>query len=68
MSKLKKGDRVKIRYTGKLKNGSVFDETEENNPLEFMIGEGKILKGLEDAIIGMSPGEKKSITIPAGSA
>ncbi len=63
----KKGDKVKIEYTGTLEDGTVFDSSkrEGGEPIEFTIGEGKVLKPLEDAVIGMEKGEKKKIQIKA---
>lgn len=55
---------VKINYTGKLENGDIFDSSEGKDPLQFKIGEGMIIKGFEEAVIGMSEGEEKDIVIP----
>ena len=68
MARAKRGDRVKIHYTGKLEDGSVFDSSSERGPLEFVIGEGRIIPGLEQAVIGMNPGESKNIKIPEENA
>jgi peptidylprolyl isomerase len=61
---VKKGDTVKIHYTGRIKDGPVFDSSVERDPLEFEIGSGSIIKGLEKAVVGMKPGEKKEISVP----
>jgi len=60
---VKKGDKVKVEYTGKLENGQVFDTSEGKQPLEFEVGAGKIIKGFDKAIVGMKKGEEKEITL-----
>ena len=62
------GDRVRVHYTGTLTDGTVFDTTEERGPLELVIGVGKTLQAFEQALVGMEPGERKSIDIPARQA
>jgi len=61
--KVKKGDNVKLHYTGRLKDGKVFDSSRKREPIQFEAGTGQIIKGIDSAVIGMKPGEKKSITI-----
>lgn len=61
--KVKKGDTVLIHYTGRYKDGKVFDSSLEREPLQFEVGAGKILKGVENAVIGMQPGENKNVTV-----
>jgi peptidylprolyl isomerase len=68
MAKVKNGDLVKVHYTGKLEDGTVFDTSDENKPLEFTIGEGKVIAGFEAAVIGMEPGESKTVQIIAEQA
>ena len=68
MTQAKQGDGVKVHYTGKLKDGTVFDSSEGRAPLEFTIGGGKVIQGFEEAVIGMSQGESKEVTIPAEKA
>ena len=63
MSQAKEGNKVKVHYTGKLEDGTVFDSSTGGDPLEFTIGENQVIKGLENAIIGMSIGDNKNITI-----
>jgi len=65
MANVKDGDTIIIEYTGKLEDGTVFDSTEGKNPLEFTVGEGEVVSGLEKGVIGMTPGESKTIVIPA---
>ena len=62
------GNTVKIHYKGTLEDGSVFDTSEGRDPLEFKIGSGQVIVGFEEAVSGMSVGEKKSVTIPVDKA
>ncbi len=62
------GDRVTVHYTGKLNDGTVFDSSADRDPLEFSLGEGKVIPGFEEAIVGMSPGDSKTTTIPSDQA
>ncbi|MGQ9863149.1 MAG: FKBP-type peptidyl-prolyl cis-trans isomerase [Bacteroidia bacterium] len=55
------GHRVQVHYTGRLENGTVFDRSEE--PVEFTIGQGELIPGFEEALIGMQVGEKKTFTL-----
>ena len=64
MQRAKRGDTVIISYIGKLEDGTVFDSTEGRNPLEVTLGEGELIQGLEQGIVGMEPGESKTIVIP----
>lgn len=68
MSQAKHGDTVKVHYTGKLDDGTVFDSSSERDPLEFVIGSGSIIPGFEQAVIGMAPGESKTEIIPTDNA
>jgi len=68
MGQAKNGDKVKVHYTGKLDNGKVFDTTQDRDPLEIIIGSGKVIPGFEKGIIGMESGDTKTITIPPEKA
>lgn len=59
----KNGDIVIVRYTGKLADGTVFDSTEDREPLEAPLGENMLIPGFENALLGMEPGGKKTVTI-----
>jgi len=60
----KKGDKVKIEYTGTLEDGSVFDSTEKHGkPLEFELGSGMVIPGFDNAVEGMEVGEEKDIKL-----
>jgi peptidylprolyl isomerase len=63
MMQAKAGDTVKVHFTGKLDDGTVFGSSVDNEPLEFTIGEDEIIQGFELAVIGMSPGESKAATV-----
>jgi len=63
-----KGSRVKVGYIGKLKDGTVFDRSDENKPIEFILGEGKLIPGFEKAIEGMDIGSRKVIDIEPAQA
>ena len=64
----KTGDTVKVHYTGKLADGTVFDTSVGSEPYEFTLGQGQTISGFEQAVIGMKVGESKTITIPADQA
>ncbi|MDX9745904.1 MAG: peptidylprolyl isomerase [Syntrophales bacterium] len=63
MSQARRGSRVKIFYTGKLKDGRVFETNVGNAPLAFTVGKGKVIRGFENAVMGMKAGETKTVTI-----
>jgi peptidylprolyl isomerase len=63
MQQVKKGDKVKVHYTGKLTNGEQFDSSIGRAPLEFTVGAGQMIAGFDNAMPGMSVGEKKTVNI-----
>ena len=65
---VKKGDTVSVHYTGTLSNGEVFDSSKDREPLQFEVGAAHIIPGFQDAVIGMSVNEVKTVTIPAADA
>lgn len=66
---VKKGDKVKVEYEGKLEDGTVFDSSEKHGqPLEFQAGIGQVVPGFDNAIVGMEKGEEKEVTIPPDEA
>ncbi len=66
---VKTGDKVKIEYTGTLEDGTIFDSsTDHGNPLEFEVGSGQVIKGFDDAILGMNEGEEKQFSIEPADA
>lgn len=68
MQQAKKGDTVRVHYTGKLTTGEQFDSSAGREPLEFEVGAGMMIKGFDDAVVGMAIGDKKTITIPPDEA
>ncbi len=68
MTQAKQGDTVKVHYTGKLEDGTVFDTSRTRHPLQFKIGNGQVIEGFEQAIAGMNVGESKTTTIPVEKA
>jgi len=64
MTKLKKGDKVKVHYVGTLKDGEVFDNSRDRKELlEFTIDDGKLLKGFNEAVKNLNVGEKVEINL-----
>ncbi len=68
MSHVKSGDTVRIHYTGTLNDGSVFDSSEGRDPLEFTVGSGQIIPGLDKALPEMEVGEKKRVEVGSEEA
>ena len=68
MAEAKTGDTVEVHYTGSLEDGTVFDSSRDRDPLVFTIGEKALIRGFEEAVVGMAVGESKSIRIPAKEA
>jgi peptidylprolyl isomerase len=68
MAKAALGDIVRLHYTVKLKNGSVYDSTRDRDPLQVTLGRYRLISGFEEAVVGMEPGESKSSVIPAARA
>jgi peptidylprolyl isomerase len=68
MAQAKMGDTVKVHYNGKLDTGVLFDTSEGSDPLQFELGSGCLISGFEEAVVGMSPGESKTVIIPPEKA
>lgn len=68
MTEVKSGDKVAIHYTGTLLDGTTFDSSEGRDPLEFEVGSGQIIPGLDGALPGMEVGEKKVVKVPSTEA
>ncbi len=68
MTQVKSGDTVRIHYTGTLNDGSTFDSSEGRDPLEFVVGSGQIIPGLDGAMPGMTVGDKKVVEVAADNA
>ncbi len=68
MTEAKTGDTVRINYVGKLTDGNQFDSSEGREPLEFQLGSGQIIGGLDREVQGMKVGDKQTVTVPAAEA
>lgn len=68
MAQAKIGDTVKVHYSGKLDTGVLFDSSAGSDPLEFELGSATLILGFEEAVVGMSPGESKTVQIPPEKA
>jgi len=64
MNKAQHGDTVRVHYRGTLNNGTMFDESPKDRPLEFVIGKGQLLRKFEEGVIGLAVGESQTIHIP----
>ncbi|MEE9193025.1 MAG: peptidylprolyl isomerase [Thermodesulfobacteriota bacterium] len=68
MAKAKNGNKVTVHYTGKFEDGKVFDTSLDGQPLSFELGNGHVIQGFNDAVVGMEPGESKTVTISPDKA
>lgn len=68
MEEVRSGDTVRVHYTGRLDDGTVFDSSRGRDPLRFEVGSGQVIRGFDDAVSGMRAGEEKTVTIPARAA
>jgi len=68
MTEVKNGDTVRIHYTGTLADGSVFDSSEGRDPLEFTVGSGQVIAGMDAGLPGMAVGDQKRLEIPSADA
>ena len=68
MTQVKTGDTVRIHYTGTLADGTQFDSSAGRDPLEFAVGSGQIIPGLDKALPGMAVGDRKQVVVPADEA
>ncbi|MGI5820420.1 MAG: FKBP-type peptidyl-prolyl cis-trans isomerase [Armatimonadota bacterium] len=68
MAQASAGDTVKVHYTGKLEDGTVFDTSREREPLEFTLEAGQIIPGFEEAVVGMEEGDETTVQIPPEKA
>lgn len=60
---IKSGNTVTVHYTGKYENGDVFDTSNQKDPISFEVGAGQVIPGFENAVIGMSKGDTKTVNI-----
>jgi peptidylprolyl isomerase len=68
MKTVENGHFVKVDYTGTLENGDIFDSSRNSHPIEVEVGKGRVIKGFEDALIGMAENEKKTFTCSPNEA
>ncbi|MBN1995462.1 MAG: peptidylprolyl isomerase [Anaerolineae bacterium] len=68
MTQANKGSMVKVEYAGKLEDGRVFSASSPEEPIQFRVGDGRVIPGFEQALMGMEPGETKTVTILAHQA
>lgn len=68
MQQVKTGDTVRVHYHGRLNNGNTFDSSEGRDPLEFTVGAGMVIKGFDNGVLDMKPGDKKTLNIPVEEA
>ena len=61
-------DTVLFHYTGSLRDGTVFDSSSGRDPLRVTLGSGQVIRGVDDALTGMAPGQEKTVTIAAEEA
>lgn len=64
----KVGDTVKVDYAGTLTDGTVFDSSVGKTPLEFTVGAGQMIKGFDNAVLGMKVGQSKTVVLPPEDA
>jgi len=65
---VKKGNKIKVQYTGRLQDGTVFDQSKEKEPLEFIVGSGQLISGFDKAVEGMKLNEEKKVTLKTEEA
>ena len=68
MSTVENGNTVSVHYTGTLNDGTQFDSSRGRDPLSFQVGDGQVIPGFDNAVVGMTVGESKTFTIPADEA
>lgn len=68
MTEAQRGDSVKVHYTGRLDDGTIFDSSAGKEPLQFTIGSGQVIAGFDEAVLGMTPGQSKVVLIPVDKA
>lgn len=62
------GNTVKVHYTGQFDNNEVFDSSNGKDPIEFKVGDKQVIEGFENAVLGLSKGDEKTVKIPFDKA
>lgn len=65
---VKKGDLVRIHYTGKFDDGVEFDSSKGGEPITFEVGIGEVIPGVDEAVVGMEVGETKEVSVSPDKA
>ena len=60
---IQSGDTVSVHYTGRVENGEIFDSSQGRRPLSFTVGAGQLIRGFDEAVVGMTAGDSKVVTI-----
>ena len=68
MIQVKSGDTVRVHYIGKFESGEVFDSSDGGEPLSVTVGEGEVIPGFDQALVGMVVGETREVTIAPDDA
>jgi len=68
VEKVEAGDKIAVEYRGSFQDGTVFDSSEGREPLEFVAGAGQMIKGFDNAVIGMALNEEKTVTLQPSEA
>ena len=68
MSTAKKGNKVKVHYKGYFEDGTIFDSSENKDPLEFTLGKNMVISGFEDAVVGLDEGQSTTVTLEPENA
>jgi peptidylprolyl isomerase len=61
------GNKIKVEYIAYMTSGQIVDQS-KGNPLEFVVGSGELIKGFDEAVVGMKAGEEKTVTVPPEKA
>ena len=65
---IKEGSKVKVHYTGRFEDNNVFDSSEGREPIEFTVGEGMLIPGFEQGVMGLQTGDKKTVELEPENA
>ena len=68
MAAAKSGDTIKVHYAGRLDDGTAFDSSKGGEPLSLTLGQGDVIPGFDEALVGMEVGQSKTVTISAEQA